>query len=149
MENRLENDDAAAQMVNLLIPVQVHKSTSPHQLIPINVPTFKVRRLKQIGGKSNSQAIRRVAQLCFGMEIAVSYTWHGMRGKQSMKRLRIARCIEDALAGRGITNSEVATEIGNWLRHASDRHRKKLQDGEGQETQLLESIANVNGNVSL
>lgn len=92
----------------------------PSQYLTIQY-TLQVATLQNIGGKTNAQAIRRVAAACFGPEIAKAYMWHGMRGKQALKPLKIAKCVEEALACRGISQCDAALEMGNWLRHTCDR----------------------------
>lgn len=133
VEAGLADNNAAKQLVshayiwNCTLRIDAYQWRNP-----------QVERLKNIGGKSNAQAIRLAGAACFGPTITMEYTWHGMRGKQSLKMLNVARCIEDALASRGISHSDVATEMGNWLRHSCDRNKKKLLEFDyTQDAQIL------------
>lgn len=63
-------------------------------------------------------------KLLFGVELSQAYTWHGLRGKKTLKDTQISKCIFDALSAK-MSEYEINAHASDWLRHFNDNNKKK------------------------
>ncbi|XP_037554786.2 uncharacterized protein LOC119431373 [Dermacentor silvarum] len=92
--------------------------------------TMRTRLMQQfrgLGGSSIGPATRRILGILLSQEVAVQYSWLGMKGKKDFSALQVADTITRAVMQNFSTSKrrDVENVIKGWLRHSGEKLRKQ------------------------
>lgn len=82
--------------------------------------------MKTLGGKTPALVVRSATNLVLSPTIAIRYTWHGLRGKDSLKSTQFGKCILNAFVDANMSEYSIGVIAGDWLRHAAEKKQKEI-----------------------
>lgn len=83
-------------------------------------------KLQKIGGKEPKDAVRNAVAAVLGVQVGSLYTWHGLKGKQTLKTTPFGKALLSTFADKSLTEHMIGKIVGDWLRHESDKYKKQL-----------------------